>query len=96
MTEQFNSLKSENETLISSNEILTKTNTSLQEFRTNIEQQQQEAFEVQQLQLKVELIENFSKVLSIEEIKSIEEKNLSIEDMDKEFKILQIILLKHT
>jgi len=88
LTEQFNSLKTENETLISSNEILTQTNTSLQEFRTNIEQQQQEAFEAQQLQLKAELIENFSKVLTMEEIKSIEEKNLSIEDMDKEFKIM--------
>jgi len=88
LTEQFNSLKTENETLISSNEILTQTNTSLQEFRTNIEQQQQEAFEAQQLQLKTELIENFSKVLTAEEIKSVEDKNLSLEDMDKEFKLM--------
>jgi len=85
---EFNSLKTENETLVSSNEILTQTNTSLQEFRTNIEQQQQEAFEAQQLQLKAELIENFSKVLSVEEIKSIDGKNLSLEDMDKEFKLM--------
>jgi len=85
---EFNSLKTENETLISSNEILTKTNTSLQEFKSNIEIAQQEAFETQQLQLKTELIENFSKVLTAEEIKSVEDKNLSLEDMDKEFKLM--------
>jgi len=85
---EFNSLKTENETIISSNEILKNDNTSLLEFKSEIIKQQQEAFEAQQLQLKVELIENFSKVLSIEEIKSVEEKNLSLEDMDKEFKIM--------
>jgi len=88
LTEQFNSLKSENETLISSNETLTQSNTSLLEFKSNIEQQQLEAFEAQQKQLKTELIENFSKVLSAEEIQSIQDKDLSIEDMEKEFKLM--------
>ena len=85
---EFNTLKSENENLINSNETLKNDNTSLLEFKSEIIKQQQEAFEAQQLQLKAELIENFSKVLSIEEIKSVEEKNLSIEDMDKEFKLM--------
>jgi len=88
LTEQFNSLKTENETLVNSNETLTQINSTLQEFRSNIEQQQQEVFEAQQLQLKTELIENFSKVLSAEDIKSINDKNLSLEDMDKEFKLM--------
>ena len=88
LTEQFNTLKSENEILISSNETLTQSNTSLLEFKSTIEQQQLEAFQSQQKQLKVELIENFSKVLSTEEIKSINDKNLSLEDMDKEFKLM--------
>jgi len=88
LTEQFNTLKSENEILISSNETLTQSNTSLLEFKSTIEQQQLEAFESQQKQLKAELIENFSKVLSVEEIQSIQDKEISIEDMEKEFKLM--------
>jgi len=74
--------------LVTENETLTQSNTSLLEFKSNIQQQQQEAFESQQKQLKAELIENFSKVLSVEEIQSVQDKDLSIEDMEKEFKLL--------
>ena len=81
LTEQFNTLKSENETL-------TQSNTSLLEFKSEITKQQLEAFESQQKQLKAELIENFSKVLSVEEIQSIQDKEISIEDMEKEFKLM--------
>ncbi len=81
LTEQFNSLKTENETL-------TQSNQSLQEFKSNTELAQQEAFEQQQLQLKSELVENFSKVLTPEEIKSVQDKDISVEEMEKEFKLL--------
>jgi len=81
LTEQFNTLKSENETL-------TQSNQSLAEFKSNIETAQQEAFEQKQLQLKTELIENFSKVLTEEEVKSVQDKDISIDEMEKEFKLL--------
>jgi len=58
------------------------------EFKSEITKQQLEAFESQQKQLKAELIENFSKVLSVEEIQSIQDKEISIEDMEKEFKLM--------
>ena len=63
-------------------------NISLSEFKLQTEKSQQEAFEFQQSQLKTELIENFSKVLSPEEIKSVEDKNLSLSDMETEFKLI--------
>ena len=85
---KYSALKSENETLINSNETLTQSNTSLLEFKSEITKQQLEAFESQQKQLKAELIENFSKVLSVEEIQSIQDKEISIEDMEKEFKLM--------
>jgi len=81
LTEQFNTIKSENETLIQSNQ-------SLAEFKSNTEIAQQKAFENQQIQLKAELVENFSKVLTAEEVKSIQDKDLSTEEMEKEFKLI--------
>jgi len=81
LTEQFNTIKSENETL-------TQSNQSLAEFKSNTETAQQEAFEQNQIQLKAELVENFSKVLTLEEVKSVQDKDLSTEEMEKEFKLL--------
>ena len=81
LTEQFNTIKSENETLIQSNQ-------SLAEFKSNTEIAQQEAFEQNQIQLKAELVENFSKVLTLEEVKSVQDKDLSTDEMEKEFKLL--------
>jgi len=81
LTEQFNSMKSENEAL-------TQSNQSLLEFKSNTETAQQEAFESQQLKLKIELVENFSKVLTAEEIKLVQDKDLSTEEMEKEFKLI--------
>ena len=81
LTEQFNTIKSENETL-------TQSNKSLAEFKSNTEIAQQEAFEQHQIQLKAELVENFSKVLTLEEVKLVQDKDLSTEEMEKEFKLL--------
>jgi len=81
LTEQFNTVKSENETL-------TQSNQSLAEFKSNTETAQQKAFENQQIQLKAELVENFSKVLTLEEVKSVQDKDLSTDEMEKEFKLL--------
>jgi len=81
LTEQFNTIKSENETL-------TQSNQSLAEFKSNTEIAQQEAFEQNQIQLKAELVENFSKVLTLEEVKSVQDKDLSTDEMEKEFKLL--------
>lgn len=63
-------------------------NTSLSDFKLQTETKQQEAFELQQQTLKTELIENFSKVLTSEEIKTVEDKNLSLPDMETEFKLM--------
>ena len=81
LTEQFNTIKSENETLTQSNQFLA-------EFKSNTEIAQQEAFEQNQIQLKAELVENFSKVLTLEEVKSVQDKDISTEEMEKEFKLL--------
>ena len=81
LTEQFNTINTELETLKTEN-------TSLSEFKAKIETAQQEQFELQQKQLKTELIENFSKVLTTEEIKSVTDKDLSIEDMETQFKLI--------
>lgn len=81
LTEQFNSIKSENETLKESN-------TTLEQFKSDIEKSQQEAFELQQSQLKAELIENFSKLLTAEEVKAVQDEDLSVEDMETKFKLL--------
>ena len=72
----------------SENQSLKESNTSLQEFKSNIEKAQQEAFENQQKELKTDLIERFSKLLTAEEIKSVQDKDLSVEDMEKEFKLV--------
>ena len=69
-------------------EALKTENTFLSDFKSNTEKSQQEAFELQQSQLKTELIENFSKVLSADEIKSVTDKNLSLLDMETEFKLI--------
>jgi len=69
-------------------EALKTENTFLSDFKLQTETKQQEAFEFQQSQLKTELIENFSKVLTPEEIKSVEDKNLSLSDMETEFKLI--------
>ena len=69
-------------------EALKTENTFLSDFKLQTETKQQEAFEFQQSQLKTELIENFSKVLTPEEIKSVTDKNLSLLDMETEFKLI--------
>jgi hypothetical protein len=69
-------------------ETLKQTNATLTEFKSNVETAQQEAFEKQQEALKTELLENFSKVLTAEEIKSVEDKKLSVEAMETEFKLM--------
>ena len=74
--------------LTSEFEILKQTNTSLLEFKSTVEVAQQEAFESQQKELKTELIENFSRVLTAEEIKSVKDENLSIEAMETKFKLM--------
>lgn len=81
LTDQFNSAKLENETL-------TESNQSLLEFKSNTETAQQEAFESQQAQLKTELVENFSKVLTAEEVQLVQDKDISIDEMEKEFKLI--------
>ena len=81
LTEQFNTLKSENETL-------TQSNQTLSEFKANTETAEAEAFAQQQLQLKAEMVENFSKVLTADEVKSVQDKDISIDEMEKEFKLL--------
>ncbi len=88
LTAEFESLKNEFEEYKNNYSTLNSEVIILQEFKSNTEKAQQEAFELQQSQLKTELIENFSKVLSAEEIKSITDKNLSIEDMETEFKLI--------
>lgn len=77
----YSKLNTEFETIKNDNELLS-------EFRANVEQAQKEAFEAQQKELKSELIENFSKVLTQEEIKSVEDKNLSLDEMEKEYKLM--------
>ncbi len=81
LTEQFNLIQTENSQLKESN-------ASLSEFKTNTEQAQQEAFEKKQKELKEELVTNFSKVLTTEEIQSVVDKDLSIEEMEKDFKLI--------
>jgi len=78
---KYSALESENETL-------TQSNQSLLEFKSNTETAQAELFAQQQLQLKTELVENFSKVLTAEEIKLVQDKDLSTEEMEKEFKLI--------
>lgn len=81
LTEQFNLIQTENSQL-------KELNASLSEFKTNTEQAQQEAFEKKQKELKEELVTNFSKVLTAEEIQSVVDKDLSIEEMEKDFKLI--------
>jgi hypothetical protein len=81
LTEQFNSIKTENETL-------KQQNTTLQEFKSQIETAQREAYESQQKELKTEMIDNFSKVLTPEEVKSVTDQNLNAEEMQTKFELL--------
>jgi len=85
---EFESLKNEFEEYKNNYSTINSEVIILQDFKLQTETKQQEAFELQQSQLKTELIENFSKVLSAEEIQSITDQNLSVEDMDKEFKLM--------
>lgn len=88
VTLEYEKVKPELEEYKNKYSILETENASLQEFKSNIETAQKEAFEQQQTQLKKELVENFSKVLTAKEVKAIQDKELSAEDMEKEFKLL--------
>ena len=77
----INDLNSKIETLTTSNEELT-------EYKVNIENAQKEAFEKAQEEKKTELISDFSKLLSVDEIKLVQDENLSVEDMETKFKLL--------
>lgn len=88
ITVEYEKVKPELEVFENKCSTLEAENISLKEFKSNIEVAQREAFESQQKELKLELVENFSKVLSSEEIKSVEDKNLSIEDMETKFKLI--------
>jgi hypothetical protein len=101
-TEEYKTLVSENEELKTSNndlstkfndlsnmvDTLKSENTELSAYKVQVEQAKQEAYEKAQKEAKAELVENFSKVLTAEEIKIVEDKNLAVEDMEKEFKLI--------
>jgi hypothetical protein len=88
LTAEFESLKNEFEDYKNNYSTINSEVIILQDFKLQTVTKQQEAFELQQSQLKTELIENFSKVLSPEEVKSITDQDLSVEEMDKEFKLM--------
>ncbi|MDD4156591.1 MAG: hypothetical protein PHY08_08480 [Candidatus Cloacimonetes bacterium] len=88
VTVEYEKVKPELEEYKNKYSILETENISLQEFKSNTEKAQQEAFKQQQIQLKAELVENFSKLLTVEEVKAIQDKDVSAEDMEKEFKLL--------
>lgn len=87
-TVEFDNLKAEFEEYKNNYSTLNSEVQILSDFKLQAEKSQQEAFELQQKTLKTELIENFSKVLSADEIKSVENKNLSLSDMETEFKLI--------
>jgi hypothetical protein len=81
LSTKFNDLSNMVDTLKSEN-------TELSAYKVQVEQAKQEAYEKAQKEAKAELVENFSKVLTAEEIKIVEDKNLAVEDMEKEFKLI--------
>lgn len=70
------------------NDELSKTNGELLDYKVNIEKEKQEGYELMQKQIKDDLVENFSKVLTIEEIESVVKEEITAEEMETKFKLL--------
>jgi len=85
---EFEKVKAEFDEYKNNYSILETELTELKQYKSDIEQAQQEEYEAQQDALKLELIENFSKILTPEEVKSVQDENLSAEDMQTKFELM--------